>query len=240
MRDDGVEISFRVNNDGLLQVIIPADGGTTFDLTAGAGSGTILGSVAATAGVIAYGTGVLDTVTSAANFSYDGNALTIGTTLKQASGNLTLGDSTVSANVILSPGVSGRNYVIGTLGSLVVSTATSGQNSVRITGTATNSSIVALAITAVDTFDIQGAGGISGSVTGGDLNLTAGAGFVTGNNNGGNIYLRGGLKNDTGATGNVGLGVQSTDTINFQAMELGCFIADVVTAPTGKPIGGGF
>ena len=195
-------------------------GGTTNFLRADgtwaapAGGGTILGSVAATAGVVAYSTGTLDTVTSSSTFKYDGSSLTIGTTLKQNSGNLTLGDSTVTGNVILSPGTGNRNYALGTLATLVVSTATSGANSVRITGTATNSSIYALASTAVDTFDIKGASGISGDTTGGALTLTGGLGWSTGATDGGDVVIEGGDPNSTGAKGDVVIvdGIYLNDT----------------------------
>jgi len=83
-----------------------------------------------------------------------------------------------------------------------------------------------------------GAAGISGATTGQNLILAAGSGFASGNTNGGHVYLYPGLKNASGLTGNLGIGVNTI--ADWQGMERGMFVANALTAPTGNPTNGAF
>jgi len=87
-------------------------------------------------------------------------------------------------------------------------------------------------------FVISGAGGVSGSVTGENIQIGGGNGYGTGNNNGGHAFIYGGFKNGSGLDGNVALVTNSV--ANWQSMERGIFIGDALTNPTGNPTGGGF
>jgi hypothetical protein len=75
-------------------------GGTTYDLTNTGGAGTILGSVGATVGVIPYGTGVANTITTNANFTYTGGTspiLIVGTTTAAANAAMRVSSTSSTA-----------------------------------------------------------------------------------------------------------------------------------------------
>lgn len=106
-------------------------------------------------------------------------------------------------NIVITPGATYKNYLLGTLGTTVFSTASSGQNQLVAKGTSSAFSLIAVALTTVNALNITGASGIAASVTGGDLILAGGAAYNTGNNNGGSTILRAGIGNGTGVAGSI-------------------------------------
>ena len=69
--------------------------------------------------------------------------------------------------------------------------------------------------TAIQPFGITASAGNSGSVTGGNLNLTSGNGYSVGNNAPGNVNIASGVPNGGGAEGAVNIQSRSTGKLGF-------------------------
>jgi hypothetical protein len=78
------------------------------------------------------------------------------------------------------------------------------------------------------------------SQTAANLVIDAGGGSGGTNCSGGNVFVRVGDESGTGTVGNFALQEKNAAAPNFQAMELGMYIANSIAAPTGNPSGGGF
>lgn len=79
-------------------------------------------------------------------------------------------------------------------------------------------------------FSYSSAQGISGATSGQDLLLQSGGGHTSGNTNGGQLYIKAGNKNGSGLDGNIGLHTPSVS--NWQGMERGMYVGNILTAPT--------
>lgn len=86
-------------------------------------------------------------------------------------------------------------------------------------------------------FQLELSAGISGSTKGQNMILKSGNGFT--NSDGGDVYISPGFKNGSGKDGNISFHTTS-QSINYQSMQKGIFIANATTAPSGDPTGGGF
>lgn len=222
-------------------VLSSTDAGVMSWVAAGGGSGDVVGPASSTDNAVArfdLATGKL--IQNSTVFIDDNAYITAGTGLTGSVRELIADGS--AANVGWNIRTKGTNDVVVyadlfAQGNFVVGdtmpTPTK-QITINSGGTITASKVSA----DITNFGITGAAGISGFVTGSNITLSAGAAHGTGNNNGGHVYLMYGAKNGSGLDGNIGLLTNSV--ANWQAMERGFFVGNVLTAPTADPTSGFF
>lgn len=156
----------------------------------------------------------------------------------ETTGNMTLGDA----------GLAGATRSITAAGSatdVAILLTPKGAGYIQIASTTASESIQIIHNAAQSV--IRGGNSSFGLVIAGNTLFTQGANLSlqggngqTSADHGGHVFIRGGTPNGIGSglEGNIALG--ATSVSNWQAMELGMFITNAVTAPTGNPTGGAF
>jgi hypothetical protein len=168
-------------------------------------------------------------------------------------GDLILGSASIAGNRTISIDSSGANQSLtlkpkgtgslilqlqadATLAVIETTTADSGFY-FSISGGGTTNALISRKTS--DYFAISTENQGATSVNSGNLAFYTGSSGTSTNTNSGSIFLSVGAKNGSGKRGNISLHEGNT-ALNFQSMELGLFIADALTNPTGNPTGGGF
>lgn len=161
--------------------------------------------------------------------------------IDESTGSITLGDSSLAGTTRFISVESSGTGDLTLVNKSGIQLRLLGSDTLTAAFTGTGTSLTFSGVSATDAQIISGTYNLNiragqGTPVGKDLFLYGGDGATSGDD-GGNVYILFGTGNGSGTDGNLGIHATS---VNFQSMELGIFINDALTNPTGNPVSGGF